>query len=146
MLNLVSCFACQVLIRGRPGAGGGGGGTRTNQRTLNLLKNRNALDGHRVKIINSDFVNNISSDNIAGLISSAYSLSISNCLFERNSARAIVFVYNHEAVVGNTMFVENTALDFQTQLHATDCQQERSIPEREADGLGKNFSEVRNLL
>jgi len=91
-----------------PAAGGGGGGTRTNQRTLNLLKNRNTLDEHRVKIINSDFVNNISSDNIAGLISSAYSLSISNCLFERNSARAIVFVYNHEAVVGNTMFVENT--------------------------------------
>jgi hypothetical protein len=118
----------QSSIVNEPVEGSGGSGSRTTkQRSLNLLddgakyipadgqvsyydqtdENRKSLDGHRVKIINSEFVNNISSDNVAGLITSAYSLTVSNCLFERNSARAVVFVYNHEAAVENTMFVEN---------------------------------------
>lgn len=121
-------------------------GSRTDQRALNLLddgakyipadgqviyydqtaKNHNYIDGHRVKIINSQFINNIASDeDVAGLVTSAYSLTISNCLFEQNSARAIVFVYNNKARVENTMFVKNT-VDISTVIMQTQKGQQGS--------------------
>lgn len=67
------------------------------------------LDGRRVKIINSEFVNNmISGENVAGLVTSAYSLTLTDCFFQKNSAKAMIFVYNNEALVDNTIFAENT--------------------------------------
>jgi len=70
---------------------------------------KNYLDGRRVKISGTEFVNNIvSSDVVAGLVTSAYSLTITNCLFESNSAKSMVFVHNEDALVDDTVFVENT--------------------------------------
>lgn len=70
---------------------------------------KNYLDGRRVKIINTEFANNvISGDNVAGLITSAYSLTLRDCFFQKNNAKSMVFVYNNEALVDNTIFAENT--------------------------------------
>ena len=44
---------------------------------------------------------------VAGLVTSAYSLTITDCLFERNAARSMVFVYNDDAMVDDTVFAEN---------------------------------------
>ena len=39
---------------------------------------------------------------------SAYSLTVTNCLFESNIAKSMVFVHNEDALVDDTVFVENT--------------------------------------
>mmetsp|Transcript_20218 Transcript_20218/g.38120 ORF Transcript_20218/g.38120 Transcript_20218/m.38120 type:complete len:694 (+) Transcript_20218:63-2144(+) len=68
----------------------------------------NYLDGRRVKISNSEFANNhIAGDNVAGLVTSAYSLTVTNCFFQKNDAKAMVFVYNDDAIVDSTVFAEN---------------------------------------
>ena len=105
----------------------GNGNRNLRQRRLNLLDNGekfisqgglisyydntasiNYLDGRRVKIVNTEFVNNNAKDeNVAGLVTSAYSLTLSGCFFQNNEAKAMVFVYNNEALVENTLFVEN---------------------------------------
>ena len=36
-------------------------------------------------------------------------LTVTDCLFERNSAKSMVFVYNDNALVNDTVFAENTA-------------------------------------
>ena len=68
------------------------------------------LDGSRVKISNTEFANNraADSDRVSGIVTSAYSLSMSGCCFANNDAKAMVFVYNDEAVVEDTVFVGNT--------------------------------------
>jgi hypothetical protein len=38
---------------------------------------------------------------------SAYSLTVTNCLFESNIAKSMVFVHNEDALVDDTVFVEN---------------------------------------
>mmetsp|Transcript_9962 Transcript_9962/g.21029 ORF Transcript_9962/g.21029 Transcript_9962/m.21029 type:complete len:203 (+) Transcript_9962:923-1531(+) len=59
--------------------------------------------------MNSEFTNNIVDDtHTAGLVTSAYSLTLTGCFFQSNSARAMVFVYNNDALVENTVFAENT--------------------------------------
>ena len=69
----------------------------------------NYRDGRRVKIMNSEFINNnVEDDHTAGLITSAYSLTVSGCFFQKNNAKAMVFVYNNDALVENTIFAENT--------------------------------------
>ena len=141
-------------------------GSRTKQRALNLLddgakyipadgqvtyydqttkNHNNNIDGHRVKIINSEFINNIASDeNVAGLVTSAFSLTVSNCLFERNSARAIVFVYNHEARVENTMFVENS-VDISTVIMQTPKGQgSKNSPSSSSSSLSNKATNVNN--
>mmetsp|Transcript_19093 Transcript_19093/g.41597 ORF Transcript_19093/g.41597 Transcript_19093/m.41597 type:complete len:720 (+) Transcript_19093:56-2215(+) len=68
----------------------------------------NYLDGRRVKISNSEFANNrMAGDNVAGLVTSAYSLTVTNCFFRENDAKAMVFVYNDDAIVDGTVFAEN---------------------------------------
>jgi len=104
------------------------GDARKRRRELNLLDNgnkyipsdglvsyydraggKNYLDGRRVKITGTEFSNNVvAGKNVAGLITSAYSLTLADCAFRRNSAKAMVFVYNNEAIVDNTIFAENT--------------------------------------
>jgi hypothetical protein len=70
---------------------------------------RNYLDGRRVKISGTEFVNNVAaSDVVAGLVTSAYSLTITNCLFQTNAAKSMVFVHNDDALVDDSVFVENT--------------------------------------
>ncbi|KAL7536692.1 hypothetical protein ACHAXR_007340, partial [Thalassiosira sp. AJA248-18] len=114
-----------------PQDGGGndnGGNNRRRKRRLNLLDNggkyiprdgqvsyydntagKNYHDGRRVKIVKTEFDNNIiSGENVAGLITSAYSLTLVDCFFSKNDAKAMVFVYNNEALVDNTIFAENT--------------------------------------
>ena len=69
----------------------------------------NYLDGRRVKIINSDFTsNNAIGDQVAGVVTSAYSLTMSKCKFSNNSAKSMVYVYNNEALIDNTIFTQNT--------------------------------------
>lgn len=69
---------------------------------------RNYLDGRRVKIVGTEFMNNEAwGENVAGLVTSAYSLTLSNCHFNKNNAKAMVFVYNDNALVDNTIFAEN---------------------------------------
>ncbi|KAL3804647.1 hypothetical protein HJC23_008462 [Cyclotella cryptica] len=69
----------------------------------------NYLDGRRVKIANSEFTdNNAMGNQIAGLITSAYSLTLSNCKFTNNSAKTMVYVYNNHALIENTVFTQNT--------------------------------------
>ena len=69
--------------------------------------------GRRVVITRSVFSDNdVTFDgdgSVAGLVTSAYSLTISDCLFERNAARSMVFVYNDDAMVYDTVFAENAA-------------------------------------
>lgn len=68
----------------------------------------NYLDSRRVKISNTEFVNNTAAvNNVAGLVTSAYSLTMTDCLFQSNEAKAMVFAYNNEALVKNTMFTAN---------------------------------------
>jgi hypothetical protein len=69
----------------------------------------NYLDGRRVKIVDSEFKdNNAVGNQIAGLITSAYSLTLSNCKFSKNSAKTMVYVYNNQALIENTVFTQNT--------------------------------------
>jgi hypothetical protein len=70
----------------------------------------NYLDGRRVKISNTVFRDNESNEDgsVAGLVTSAYSITISGCLFERNTGKSMVFAYNDDAMVDDTVFVENT--------------------------------------
>jgi hypothetical protein len=68
----------------------------------------NYVDSRRVKISKTEFVNNIAAlNNVAGLVTSAYSLTMTDCFFQSNEAKAMVFAYNNEALVKNTMFAEN---------------------------------------
>jgi len=106
------------------------GETATNQggaRKLNLLDNGanfipsdgkvsyydntasiNYLDSRRVMITKTEFVNNIAAvNNVAGLVTSAYSLTMTDCFFQSNDAKAMVFAYNNDALVKNTIFTEN---------------------------------------
>ncbi|KAL7456314.1 hypothetical protein ACHAWC_007845, partial [Mediolabrus comicus] len=102
-------------------------GNDGNRRNLNLLDNGanyidsngkvsyydntasiNYLDSSRVKISRTEFVNNTAAmNNVAGLVTSAYSLTMTDCFFQSNDAKAMVFAYNNEALVKNTMFTEN---------------------------------------
>lgn len=67
------------------------------------------LDARRVKIIKTEFANNIITDeNVAGLVTSAYSLTLTDCFFTKNTAKAMVFVYNNDAIVDNSIFSQNT--------------------------------------
>ena len=69
----------------------------------------NYLDGRRVKITNTEFTNNVADGSkVAGFVTSAYSLTLSDCLFQKNTAKAMIFVYNNEALVKNSIFTENT--------------------------------------
>ena len=69
----------------------------------------NYLDGRRVKIVNSEFTNNDSiGDQVAGLVTSAYSLTISKCKFSNNSGKSLVYVYNNQALIDNTVFAQNS--------------------------------------
>ena len=69
----------------------------------------NYLDGRRVKIVGSEFVNNNAvGDKVAGLITSAYSITLSNCSFKNNSAKTMVYVYNNKALIESTIFAQNT--------------------------------------
>ncbi len=108
---------------GRSSANNDQGGTRR----LNLLDNGanfipsdgkvsyydntasiNYLDSRRVKISKTEFVNNTAAvNNVAGLVTSAYSLTMTDCFFQSNEAKAMVFAYNNDALVKNTMFTEN---------------------------------------
>mmetsp|Transcript_23245 Transcript_23245/g.38301 ORF Transcript_23245/g.38301 Transcript_23245/m.38301 type:complete len:615 (+) Transcript_23245:141-1985(+) len=68
----------------------------------------NYLNSRRVKISKTDFVNNTAAvNNVAGLVTSAYSLTMTDCFFQSNEAKAMVFSYNNDALVKNTMFTEN---------------------------------------
>ncbi|EJK74229.1 hypothetical protein THAOC_04107 [Thalassiosira oceanica] len=102
-------------------------GQGSSRRILNLLDNggkfipsgglvsyyddnsaRNYLDGRRVKIVGTEFINNQAwGENVAGLVTSAYSLTLSDCHFNNNNAKAMVFVYNDNALVENSVFAEN---------------------------------------
>lgn len=115
-----------VRNEGANNAVGGGGGNRG--RLLNLLdeggkfiprdglvsyydhsSGKSYRDGRRVKITKTEFADNVvEGDKVAGLITSAYSLTLTDCFFRRNQAKAVVFVYNNEALVDNTIFAENT--------------------------------------
>jgi hypothetical protein len=44
---------------------------------------------------------------VTGIVMLAYSLTITDCLFKRNAARLMVFVYNNNAMVYSTMFAKN---------------------------------------
>jgi hypothetical protein len=69
----------------------------------------NYLDGRRVKIVDSEFVNNNAiGDQVAGLVTSAYSITMSNCKFSGNSAKSMVYVYNNQALIDNSVFAQNT--------------------------------------
>ncbi|KAL3826406.1 hypothetical protein ACHAXA_008614 [Cyclostephanos tholiformis] len=70
----------------------------------------NYLDGRRVKISRTVFSDNESYEDgsVAGLVTSAYSITVTDCLFERNTGKSMVFVYNDDAMVDDTVFVENT--------------------------------------
>jgi hypothetical protein len=72
---------------------------------------RNYHDGRQFKIAGMDFSDNDASDDgsVAGLVMSAYSLMVTDCLFETNSAKFMVFVYNDDVLVDNTVFAENMA-------------------------------------
>ena len=62
-----------------------------------------------MKISGTEIINNVvSSYVVAGLVMSAYSLTITNCLFESTIAKSMVFVDNDDALVDDTVFVENT--------------------------------------
>lgn len=68
----------------------------------------NYLDSRRVMITKTEFVNNIAAvNNVAGLVTSAYSLTMTDCFFQNNDAKAMVFAYNNDALVKNTIFTEN---------------------------------------
>lgn len=68
----------------------------------------NYLDSRRVMITKTEFVNNIAAvNNVAGLVTSAYSLTMTDCFFQSNDAKAMVFAYNNDALVKNTIFTEN---------------------------------------
>ncbi|KAL9181772.1 hypothetical protein ACHAXT_012115 [Thalassiosira profunda] len=68
----------------------------------------NYRDGRRVKIANTEFVDNVvSGDTVAGLVTSAYSLTLTGCKFENNDAKAMVFVYNTDALIDNSVFAHN---------------------------------------
>eukprot|EP00985_Skeletonema_marinoi_P021286 scaffold12961_cov145-Skeletonema_marinoi.AAC.10 len=68
----------------------------------------NYLDSRRVKISKTEFVNNKAAlDNVAGLVTSAYSLTMTDCFFQSNEAKAMVFAYNNDALVKNAIFTEN---------------------------------------
>jgi len=101
--------------------------TASGQRSLNLLDDgekfiphdglvsyydhsvgKASLDSRRVKIIKSEFANNIvDGENVAGLVTSAYSLTLTDCFFQKNSAKAMVFIYNNEAIIDNSVFGQN---------------------------------------
>lgn len=119
----------QLSSYGESGAGGGGKvDGRQRRRWLNLLDDggkyipphgsvayydrdagKNYLNGRRVMISGTEFVNNVASGNIvAGLVTSAYSLTITNCLFQKNAAKSMVYVYNDDALVDDTVFSQNT--------------------------------------
>ena len=70
----------------------------------------NYLDGRRVKISNTAFRDNASNEDgsVAGLVTSAYSLTVSGCVFERNAGESMIFAYNDDAMVDDTVFVENS--------------------------------------
>eukprot|EP00956_Cyclotella_meneghiniana_P014687 scaffold22098_cov76-Cyclotella_meneghiniana.AAC.14 len=69
----------------------------------------NYLDGRRVKIVDSEFTNNDSiGDQVAGLVTSAYSITISKCKFGNNSGKSLVYVYNNQALIDNTVFAQNS--------------------------------------
>ena len=72
---------------------------------------RTYLDGRRVKIAGTYFSDNDASNDgsIPGLVTLVYSLTVTDCLFGRNSANSMVFLYNDYALVDDTMFAENTA-------------------------------------
>mmetsp|Transcript_3459 Transcript_3459/g.5828 ORF Transcript_3459/g.5828 Transcript_3459/m.5828 type:complete len:603 (-) Transcript_3459:386-2194(-) len=68
----------------------------------------NYLDSRRVKISKTEFVNNKAAlNNVAGLVTSAYSLTMTDCFFQSNEAKAMVFAYNNDALVKNAIFTEN---------------------------------------
>eukprot|EP00574_Skeletonema_japonicum_P005943 CAMPEP_0201714978 /NCGR_PEP_ID=MMETSP0593-20130828/1241_1 /ASSEMBLY_ACC=CAM_ASM_000672 /TAXON_ID=267983 /ORGANISM="Skeletonema japonicum, Strain CCMP2506" /LENGTH=618 /DNA_ID=CAMNT_0048204321 /DNA_START=89 /DNA_END=1942 /DNA_ORIENTATION=- len=68
----------------------------------------NYLDSRRVMITKTEFVNNIAAvNNVAGLVTSAYSLTMTDCFFQSNDAKAMVFAYNNDALVKNTIFTDN---------------------------------------
>ena len=69
----------------------------------------NYLDGRRVKIVDSEFTDNNSiGDQVAGIVTSAYSLTMSKCNFSNNSAKSMVYVYNNQALIDYTVFAQNT--------------------------------------
>ncbi|KAL7503673.1 hypothetical protein ACHAXN_003157 [Cyclotella atomus] len=69
----------------------------------------NYLDGRRVKIVDSEFIkNNAIGDQVAGLVTSAYSITMTKCKFSGNSAKSMVYVYNNQALIDNTLFAQNT--------------------------------------
>ncbi|KAL7548551.1 hypothetical protein ACHAWF_011839 [Thalassiosira exigua] len=81
--------------------------------------NANYLDGRRVKISGTEFVSNVvEGDNVAGLVTSAYSLTLTDCLFQDNRAKSMVFVYNDEALVDGTVFAKN-AVEVSTVIMAS---------------------------
>lgn len=58
-----------------------------NDQTLGA-EGTNYLDGRRVKIAGTEFLNSrMAEDNVAGLVTSAYSLTVTNCLFLKNEAK-----------------------------------------------------------
>jgi hypothetical protein len=81
----------------------------------------NYLDGRRVKIVNSEFTNNNAmGDQIVGVVTSAYSLTMSKCKFSNNSAKSMVYVYNNQALIDNTVFAQNTVQSATVVLKSPD--------------------------